>query len=194
MATWSNSASMSNVVYFVASSLDGYIADAHGSLDWLTQLEGAPQELSTQFMETVGVQVMGSTTFEWLCEQENLLAEPQKWAALFGSMKTLVFSSRALELPASAEIQVVSGSVSEHRELMRAQAGDKDIWLVGGGKLASQFLDAGLLDRVDITYAPVVLGAGAQVFSEPHHMASLRLRSTQTFGSFVHLSFDIAPN
>jgi dihydrofolate reductase len=185
---------MSKVVYFVASSLDGYIADTRGSLDWLTRSEGAPLELSTQFMETVGVQVMGSTTFEWLCEQENLLAEPQKWTTFFGSMKTLVFSSRALELPASAEIQVVSGSVREHNELMRAQAGNNDIWLVGGGKLASQFLIAGLLNRVDITYAPVVLGAGTQLFSEPHHMASLQLRSTQTFGSFVHLSFDIPTN
>ncbi|WP_175986094.1 dihydrofolate reductase family protein [Microbacterium tenebrionis] len=46
---------------------------------------------------------------------------------------------------------------------MTAAAGDKDIWIVGGGDLAGQFVDAGLLDEVWLQYAPVTLGSGAPV-------------------------------
>jgi dihydrofolate reductase len=185
---------MSNVVYFVASSLDGYIADSTGSLEWLTSIENAPSELSERFMESVGVQVMGSTTFEWLCTHENLIAEPEKWNTFFGDLKTIVFSSGTLELPENAEIMVVSGSVAEHLKLMQEMAGDKDIWLVGGGKLASQFLDAGLLNRVEITYAPVVLGSGTELFGSPQYATSLNLITAETFGSFTHLCFEVAAN
>lgn len=192
MATWSNSASMSKVVYFVATSLDGYIADATGSLEWLTSLEGAPEDLSAEFMATVGVQVMGSTTYEWLLREENIIAQPEKWSTFFGHMKTVVFSSRELPTPQGAEIVMLNGSVSEHFSHITQLAGDGVIWVVGGGELATQFLDAGLLDSVEITLAPVLLGSGTPLFGDVDSSNALQLRDSQTHGSFVHLKFDLA--
>lgn len=192
MATWSNSASMSKVVYFVAASLDGYIADATGSLEWLTSLEGAPEDLSAELMATVGVQVMGSTTYEWLLREENIIAQPEKWSAFFGHMKTVVFSSRVLPMPEGAEIVVLNGAVSEYFSPITQLAGDGVIWVVGGGQLASQFLNAGLLDSVEVTYAPVILGSGTPLFGDVESSNALLLRESQTHGSFVHLKFDLA--
>jgi dihydrofolate reductase len=192
MATWSNSASMSKVVYFVATSIDGYIADATGSLEWLTSLEEAPEELSSEFMATVGVQVMGSTTYEWLLREENIIAQPEKWSSFFGHMKTVVFSSRELPTPQGAEIVLVNGSVSEHFSQITQLAGDGVIWVVGGGELATQFLDAGLLDIVEITLAPVLLGSGTPLFTELQSRNALQLRESQTHGSFVHLKYDVS--
>ena len=192
MATWSNFASMSKVVYFVAASLDGYIADATGSLEWLTSLEGAPEELSSEFMATVGVQVMGSTTYEWLLREENIIAQPEKWTAFFGHMKTVVFSSRELPTPHGAEIVMLNGSVSEHFSHITQLAGDAVIWVVGGGQLATQFLDAELLDSVEITLAPVLLGSGTPLFTELQSPNALQLRESQTHGSFVHLKYEVS--
>ena len=171
---------MSKVVYFVATSIDGYIADATGALEWLTFLEGAPEEPSAAFMATVGVQVMGSTTYEWLLREENIIAQPEKWSAFFGHMKTVVFSSRELPTPQGAEIVLVNGSVSEHFSQITQLAGDGVIWVVGGSELATQFLDAGLLDIVEITLAPVLLGSGTPLFTELQSRKALQLRESQT--------------
>lgn len=184
---------MSKVVYFVAASLDGYIVDATGSLEWLTSLEGAPEDLSTEFMAKVGVQVMGSSTYEWLIREENIIAQPEKWPAFFGQMNTVVFSSRALPMPGGAEIVVLNGSITEHFSHITELAGDGVIWVVGGGHLASQFLNAGLLDSVEITYAPVILGTGTSLFSQADSRGKLQLRESHTHVNFVHHKFDVIP-
>jgi dihydrofolate reductase len=47
---------------------------------------------------------------------------------------------------------------------MLATAGERDLWVVGGGNVASQFADQGLIDQVEITVVPVVLGSGEPLF------------------------------
>ena len=192
MATWSNSASMSNIVYFVASSLDGYIADSDGSLEWLTSIEGAPEEITSSFISTVGVQVMGSRTYEWLLENENILSHPEKWSQFFGEMKTVVFSSRSLPVPEMADIAFVDGSPAEHVDEITAWAGDGNIWLVAGGQLASQFLAANLIDRLEITYAPVVLGSGVKLFGDLSDFVRVDIRETLPSGNFIHVKCDVS--
>lgn len=190
----SGTATTPDVVYFVASSLDGFIADEEGSLEWLISRENAPTDLIEELMASTGVQVMGSTTYEWLLEHELFAAHPEKWEAAFGEMRTVVFSSRDLVIPSGADVTIVQGDVRDHMTLLRASAGDGLIWLVGGGELASQFLSEGLIDRMEITYAPVILGGGTKLFAVGADHTQLQLIDVASHGAFSHLKFDVKRN
>ena len=145
--------------YFTASSVDGFIADPENSLSWLLTRDvdvRGPMGYEG-FMDGVGALVMGSTTYLWLLEHE-MAGEPGKpWPY---AQPTWVFTTR--DLPAVAgDVRFVRGDVAPVHAEAVAAAGDRGVWVVGGGELAGQFADAGLLDELWVQYAPVALGAGA---------------------------------
>jgi len=144
-------------VYYTASTMDGFIADASDSLDWLfvrDQDHEGPLNYDA-FFAGVGSMVMGATTYEWILRHEG--AKPDfAWPY---SIPCWVLTHRDLEA-AHESIRFARGDVADlHAELVAAAAG-KDVWVVGGGDLAGQFADRGLLDELIVYYAPVSLGAG----------------------------------
>jgi len=156
--------------YFTASSVDGFIADVDHSLSWLLS-----RNIDTRgpmgyelFIERVGALAMGSTTYRWIVDHE-LDGDPSRpWPY---EAPTWVFSTREFP-PARGDVRFVQGSVSPPHADMVVAAGARDVWVVGGGDLAGQFADAGLLDELWVQYAPVTLGAGAPLL--PRHV-ELRL-------------------
>ena len=68
------------------------------------------------------------------------------------------------------DIRFVAGELREHHPAIAESAGDRDIWVVGGGDLAGQFADLGLLDQVVVSIAPVTLGAGRPLFPRRHNL------------------------
>jgi dihydrofolate reductase len=90
---------MGSFVYYTATSLNGYIADENNSLQWLFDVGSGPERLS-DFIKNVGVQVMGSSTYEWSLSNENVLETPGKWQQVFGDLPTRVYTSRSLPRPA----------------------------------------------------------------------------------------------
>jgi dihydrofolate reductase len=72
-----------------------------------------------------------------------------------------VHTSRDIPIPQGADVRLVSGSVADAFQAIEAAAADGDIWVVGGGELAGQFPDAGLLDVIAVSVAPVALTGGA---------------------------------
>jgi dihydrofolate reductase len=139
--------------YYTATTLDGFIADPDNSLDWLftRQQDRAGALNYDQFIAQVGALAMGSTTYEWLLEHGNWPYTVPAW----------VFTHRELPRVEGARIEFTSADVaSVHAELVEA-AGGRNVWIVGGGDLAGQFADAGLLDEMIVYIAPVTLGAGA---------------------------------
>lgn len=159
--------------YYTATSIDGYLADENNSLDWLFQL-GQVESMSDiypRFISEVGAIAMGSTTYEWVIEQEGLLDNPQKWPY---QTPAWVFSRRDLPLVDGADIRLVQGDVAPHHTEMVSAAEGKNVWLVGGGDLVGQFYDNGLLDEILLTIAPVMLGAGAPLL--PRHITSPALK------------------
>jgi dihydrofolate reductase len=182
---------MTAFVYLTATSVNGYIADGANSLDWLFAVGGGGLESMADFMDGVGVQVMGSTTYEWLVDHENLIEEPEKWAGFFGSMATEVFSSRDLPLPPGADVGILRGSVSDHISHILERARGKDVWIVGGGDLAGQFLEAGHLDRIELSVAPVFLGGGAPLLPRLVPSERLRLATVERDGAFARLVYEV---
>lgn len=179
--------------YYTATSVDGFIADDHNSLDWLFQfgeIESMKDDYP-QFIAQVGASAMGSTTYEWVVAHENLLEKPEKWPY---EIPTWVFSTRELPVIEGADLRFVKGDVAPiHREMVEA-AGQKNVWLVGGGDLVGQFHDQGLLDEVILGVAPVMLGAGAPLLPRRITSPPLKLTGVQKHGDvFAMLTYEMHP-
>lgn len=185
---------MTRIVYATATSLDGYIADADNSLDWLFAVEGGDDAMAEgeSFMAGVSVVVEGSTTYRWVVEHERLLAQPEKWQVFYGDRKTFVFSSRSdLPIVPGADIEVLNGPVREHIGTIIAAAGDGDVHLAGGGALAAQFAQIDRLDAIYLSIAPVTLGAGSPLFPRHFDASRLRLTDVHQTGQFIQAEYDV---
>jgi dihydrofolate reductase len=148
--------------YYTATSLDGFIADPDNSLGWLfTRKQDRDGLLNyDEFIAGVGALGMGSTTYEWILDHEFSDKDPADWAWPY-EVPSWVFTHRELPVVPNARVEFTSADIpTVHREMVGA-AGDRNVWIVGGGDLAGQFADAGLLDEVTVYIAPVTLGAGA---------------------------------
>jgi dihydrofolate reductase len=145
--------------YFTASSVDGFIADPDHSLSWLLSREvDADGPMSyARFIQSVGALVMGATTYRWILEHDVGDDQAQSWPY---DVPCWVFTHHDLTVVAG-DVRCAQGPVSRMHQEMVAAAADRNLWVVGGGDLAGQFADAGLLDEVWVQYAPVTLGSGA---------------------------------
>ncbi len=177
--------------YYTASSLDGFIADRENSLDWLMQF-GDPEESSyPEFIRDIGAIAMGSTTYQWVLDN-HIHPDSEKPGAWLYTQPAWVFTSRSLRKIDGADIRFVSGDVRPVHEQMVAAAGGKNVWIVGGGELAGQFYDQGLLDELIVTVAAVTLGGGAPLLPRAIIKPPLRLVSVTRFGeAFVDLRYEV---
>ncbi|KAA1379750.1 dihydrofolate reductase family protein [Aeromicrobium fastidiosum] len=182
-------------IYNTATSLDGFLATTDHSLQWLFDVPGADDEEPgiADFLAGVGALAMGRSTYEWVVEHESLLERPDTWTAWYGDRPTWVFTTRDLPVVEGADIRFTRAPVVDVHAEMVAAAGDRDVWLMGGGDLVGQFADAGLLDRVTVTIAPVTLGAGAPLLPRDIRSDRLALRSVERRGPFAELTYDVGP-
>lgn len=185
-----------STIFYTATTLDGFIADEHDSLDWLFEVpagddtEGHEARFA-RFIDGVGAIAMGSTTYEWIVGYEQLLEHPEKWGRSYGEIPSWVFSHRQLSAVEGADLRFVQGDVlAVHREMTEAAAG-KNIWIIGGGDLAGQFADAGLLDEIQMSIAPVTLGTGAPLLPRRLASSQLTLVSVERQGQFVAATYQV---
>ncbi|MBO1901746.1 dihydrofolate reductase family protein [Leucobacter weissii] len=146
--------------FYTASSLDGFIATHDHSLDWLfaQEFDSDGPMAYPAFVERIGALVMGASSYEWLLRnQEGWVYDQPAW----------VFTHRELPVPDEADVRFARGDVrGVHAEAVAA-AGGKDVWILGGGDLAGQFADAGLLDELWVQFAPATLGSGRPLLPRP---------------------------
>lgn len=173
---------MTRYRYYTATSLDGFIADEHDSLSWLFVQEQDDPGDYDRFMEGVGAMVMGATTYDWLAA--HLQETGEQWSY---TIPCFVFTHRALE-PLGDDIRFVSGAPAGHRAAIEEAAGEKDVWVVGGGALAADLAEAGMLDEAVLSIAPVTLGAGRPLFPRRFELA---LRETGRNGAFLTATYDV---
>jgi dihydrofolate reductase len=175
------------VQYLLAATLDGFVAEEDGSLDWLFQFGGAgtgEESPVAAFLKTVGAIAMGSATYQWLLDADY-------WD--YGDTPAWVFTSRGEQRRfEGSDIRFVAGRPAEFVDEMRAAAGDQVVWLMGGGNLADQFVEDGVLDDLLVTVAPVVLGKGIRMFERGRIVTPpLALAGVEQRGPMVELRYEL---
>ncbi len=183
---------MGRVIFDTATTLNGWIADPDNSLDWLFAVDNGREPPEDLIPADAAVMVEGSTTYQWMLDHERMLDEPDKWQGFHGDRPTFVFTTRRLDVPAGADVRFVCGAVSDVLPAIRDAAGGGDIWVVGGGDLAGQFLDAGALDEIRLSIAPVALIGGAPLLPRNVGADRLRLVSSAAYGQFARLVYAVS--
>ena len=192
---------MSKTQYYCAASLDGYIAEADDSLGWLLEYEGSFEADTAEsgpqaeggayetFYQGVGALISGATTYEFVLDH---IAEDSEWP--YKGKPCWVLSSRDLPVPKGEgiDVRIVNAEVADLYDEMIDAAGERNLWVVGGGNVASQFADEGLLDEVLVTVVPVVLGSGKPLFDRRLPGRPMQLMGTRAFKTgMVELRYEI---
>ena len=166
---------MKKLRYSVASSLDGYIAGPNGEIDWIVMDPAIDFAGIINQFDTV---LMGRRTYE------HMLAAGQR---TMPGMETFVASS-TIDPKTHIGVTVLSGDLEQKVRALKAEAG-KDIWLFGGGLLASRLIEANLVNTVEVTMMPTLLGGGTPLFQGSKK--SMILKAQQAYKSgIVALKYD----
>lgn len=173
---------MRKVVLYIAVSLDGYIADQMGGVDWL---EGTDPTYKgdygyQDFVQTVDTVVMGYTTYH----QIRTKLSPDEW--VYRDMTSYVLTHRSE--PDTPDIHFCSGPLEMVLDRLRREPG-KDIWLCGGADLARQAMDAGEIDEYRLTIMPILLGSGTRLFSQGVPEQKLNLSSVHTENGVINCTY-----
>lgn len=176
---------MQQVVLYIAASLDGFIARSDGSIDWLESLPNPDNSDHGygKFLEGIGSIVMGRKTYE------VILGFGVEWP--YAGFQTFVVSRQPDLAINSPDTQLVREEIPRLVNQLKASS-TKDIWLVGGGELATWFLNQGLLDQIILTVIPVVLGTGIPLFAPAPKESTWSLNQVESYSSgAVALHYDI---
>ncbi len=165
---------MARILGYIASSLDGFIADPDESLAWLTQrTDMALGEFDYNlFIQRIRTVVMGRGTYDWLA-RENI-----PWP--YGEQRAIVVTSRPLSNPiGTIETRTdIDALIAELRAL-----DDGDVWMLGGGQLQMAFMERGALDEIEIYVISQLLGGGFPLFPATGLQKRLELLSSHTLGT-----------
>lgn len=166
------------VVYDVAVSVDGFIAGPGADIARFAH-EGAIVEDYLKRLETYSIAIMGRRRYEF-----GYAFGLQRGANPYPRMRSIILS-RSIELPASADVEIVREDAAGFvRALMcdgAGVAGDGPVYLCGGGELAGCLAREGLVDRLVLKRAPIVLGGGTPLFGVAGAALQLRMLSTRDF-------------
>lgn len=156
---------------FIATSIDGYIADKDGNIDWLHSVPN-PDNIDMGYMDFMAgtdALIMGRTTFETVCGFDIDWPYSVPVFVLSNSLKTVPDKVKG-------KVHLVNGSLKEVLNQIH-EKGHKRLY-IDGGRTVQSFLKEDLIDEMIITIIPVVLGGGSSLFSELDE--SLNFECTET--------------
>lgn len=164
---------MAKILGYIATSLDGYIADSNESLEWL--MTRGDMELGEHdynlFIKRIRTVVMGRSTYDWL-EKSGM-----PWA--YGEQRVIVVTSRPIKNPIGPleTRSDVDALITELRSF-----DDGDVWMLGGGKLQMAFMERGALDELEIYIISEIIGGGSPLFPPTGFKAKPTLLSAKSLG------------
>lgn len=173
---------MRKVVLFIAMSLDGYIADEHGSVDWLNGQDINVENIDTYsvFVRDIDTVIMGWDTYHQIVSELS----PTEW--VYDGLTSYAITHR--ELPSENEIIFTEKSPSNLVKELRNKEG-KGVWICGGANIVQQLVETDLIDEYYISVIPIILGSGIRLFGNTPDEIKLELVFTQTYNGIVELMY-----
>jgi len=169
-----------DVVAYLAVSIDGFIAEADGTVHFLDEF-GSEEFGYDDFIDGIGAAVMGSTTYEQVVG----------FGWPYGDLPTLVLTSRQFDVPQGANVTFSSKRTGDAMSIFCATA-TKRVWVIGGGKVVTAALQAGAVDTLELYVMPVVLGRGVPLFTEPCEGPLTLIESEAYSNGVVKLVYDVS--
>jgi len=178
---------MRKLIYSMTVSLDGFVADPRGEIDW-----SAPDEELHRFhndlVRETGAELCGRRLYEEMTFWDTVHEDPSapaymlEFAEIWQALPKVVFST-TLERVQGSNTRLATRGVAEEVAELKAQPG-KDL-AVGGARLAAECIRLGLVDEFRLFFSPIVLGGGTPYFPPLDHRIELELLETRTFASRI---------
>ncbi|WP_057769754.1 dihydrofolate reductase family protein [Lactobacillus selangorensis] len=169
---------MKKVVLYIAQSLDGYIADKEGSINWFGGQGTAMIDDRTyfKFIKKIDTVIMGRHTYNQIVNESS----PDSWA--YQGMTSYVLTRKPR--PDTDEIKFIQTDAA-HLVNDLVEKGGKDIWVVGGATIVDELIKADLIDIYCIATMPIILGAGKRLFESETSEIPLRLVKSKTHDGII---------
>lgn len=178
---------MSSIKLYIATTIDGYIANKNGNLDWLHNMPN-PQKVDfgyDDFISGIDTLVMGRKTYE------TILAFDVAWP--YNHCKTYVLSHKNDLNLSSPQTQLLNNLDALTIAQLKNDA-KKGIWLVGGGQLISRFIELGQIDEMILSIVPKLIGEGIPLFPPTQSEHDFVLTRTESFeNGLVNLHYKKHP-
>lgn len=187
--TWKTKASgrwrrnhMRKVTLYIAVSLDGYIADRNGDVDWLNgQCSDAENpDTYSDFVKNVDTVIMGWKTYRQVAEKLS----PDKW--VYSELTSYIITHRAL--PSTDNLKFVQDSPCRIVQTLKSVPG-KGIWICGGASIIQPLVQAQLIDEYYISIIPTLLGSGIPLWGKTEKEIKLQLIRTQSYNGITELVY-----
>ncbi len=173
---------MRKIVLFIAMSLDGYIADRNGKVDWLI---GQDNEVETDdsyadFEKSIDTVIMGWTTYHQVVTELS----PNQW--VYENLQSYVLTHR--NCPSTKNIKFISADPCALVKELKGEVG-KDIWICGGADIVRQLMAQDLIDTYHISIIPTILGEGTRLFPDNGQEIKLRLITVKNSNGITELLY-----
>lgn len=167
---------------FIAMSLDGYIADSRGGVDWLKGQGSDSENIDTysEFVKDIDTILMGWNTYHQIVTELS----PEEW--VYSDFFTYVITHN--RQTSSEKIRFTDTNPVELAKKLREENG-KDIWICGGANLIRQLVNEDMIDCYYITVIPVLLGSGIRLFENIKHEIKLKLLKAQSYNGMTDLIY-----
>lgn len=173
---------MRKISLFIAMSLDGYIADSKGGVDWLKGQGDDNENIDTysEFVKDIDTVLMGRNTYHQIVTELS----PTEW--VYSDFKTYVITHT--EHISSEKIRFTNVNPIDLLKKLKAEKG-KDIWICGGANLVQQLIYEDFIDQYYISIIPTLLGSGIRLFENTKREVKLKLLKTQTYNGITDLVY-----
>ncbi|MGL5972848.1 MAG: dihydrofolate reductase family protein [Oscillospiraceae bacterium] len=178
---------MREVVLYISSSIDGYIADKNGDVNWIKgQSEDfiVPDRYS-DFIQDIDTVILGYSTYKQIVEELSVGDWPYK------GLQTYVFTSKEIKSD-DPSIIFINDEIKTFINEIKNKEG-KDIWVCGGSEVLNSIMkqDNSLIDVYHIVYAPILLGDGIKLFQKGFGSVLLKLDYLENYNGFIECRYKL---